>query len=245
MNLCIDVGNTQVKLGAYNVSGQLEHYERIANLNEKDLEKILKQWGIEYAILSSVRAEHEGVVDYLKQHLKKVLKLSSELPLPITNEYQTPRTLGNDRLAGVIGASTLYPNENLLVVDAGTCITYDFITKDNIYFGGSILPGIEMRFKALNHFTAKLPLVEKVELNSFIGNTTQTSIQTGVLFGVLHELKGFKQQYQAKFGNIKVIVTGGDTSFFESQLKNEIFAQPNLVLIGLNKILEYNINLKI
>lgn len=241
MKLCIDVGNTQVKLGVYDAEGKMQYFGRIENLTAAGLKNILSDWTIEYAILSSVRAEHEAVLDYLTKRLKKVVKLSSELPLPITNQYKTPKTLGNDRLAGVVGASVLCPNENVLVVDAGTCIKYDFITADKTYLGGSILPGIEMRFKALNHFTAKLPLVEPAELDSFIGNTTQTSIQTGVLFGVLHEFKGFKQQYQQQFGDIKVLVTGGDTSFFESQLKNEIFAQPNLVLIGLNKILDYNI----
>jgi type III pantothenate kinase len=241
MNLCIDVGNTQVKLGVYNSQSSLLSFSKHPELTIAVLETLFLKFEIKQAILSSVRVEHLVVLEFLETQLKTVLQLSSKTKVPLQSQYLTPETLGNDRLAAAIGANALYPQENVLIVDAGTCITYDFVTFDASYMGGSILPGIKMRFQALHELTAKLPLIKQEDLDSFIGTSTKTSIQTGVLCGVLHELRGFKSQYEQKFGNIKVIVTGGDASYFESQLKNEIFAQPKLVLIGLNTILNYNI----
>lgn len=241
MNLCIDVGNTQVKLGVYDSKDCLLWFSKHPELTIAVLETLFLKFEIKQAILSSVRVEHRLVFDFLEQTLKTVLQLSSKTNVPLQSQYKTPETLGNDRLAAVVGANVLHPKNGVLVIDAGTCITYDFVTADATYMGGSILPGIKMRFQALHELTAKLPLIEQEDLDSFIGTSTKTSIQTGVLCGVLHELRGFKSQYEQEFGNIKVIVTGGDASYFESQLKNEIFAQPKLVLIGLNKILNYNI----
>lgn len=241
MNLCIDVGNTQVKFGVYDLAGKLLECFKTPDLTIASLETIVLKFGIKQAIVSSVRAEHEEVLFFLEQKLNNVLKLSPAIQVPIQSQYQTPKTLGNDRLAVAVAATVLYPKEHVLIVDAGTCITYDFVTKEAVYMGGSILPGINMRFKALHALTAKLPLIEQEVLDTFIGTSTKTSIQTGIMQGVLHELNGFRSQYKQQFGNIRVIVTGGDASYFESQLKNEIFALPNLVLIGLNKILDYNI----
>ncbi|MFT5645851.1 MAG: type III pantothenate kinase [Aureispira sp.] len=241
MNLCIDVGNTQVKLGVYDSKDSLLWFSKHPELTIAVLETLFLKFEIKQAILSSVRVEHAVVLEFLEASLETVLQLSSKTNVPLQSQYQTPETLGNDRLAAVAGANALYPKNGVLVIDAGTCITYDFVTADATYMGGSILPGITMRFQALHKLTAKLPLIEPADLDSFIGVSTKTSIQTGVLYGVLHELRGFKLQYEQEFGNIKVIVTGGDASYFESQLKNEIFAQPKLVLIGLNKILNYNI----
>ncbi|BDS14602.1 type III pantothenate kinase [Aureispira anguillae] len=241
MNLCIDVGNTQVKFGLYNAKGELCSFFRNPELTVEFLQTILTDFEVKNAILSSVRVENEAAFAFLEERLDKVLSLSPDVLVPIESVYETPKTLGNDRLAVVVGATVLYPNEGVLVVDAGTCITYDFITASGVYMGGSILPGINMRFRALHELTAKLPLIEAETLDVFIGTSTKTSIQTGIMQGVLHELKGFRTQYGRQFGNIRLIVTGGDASYFESQLKNEIFAQPNLVLIGLNKILDYNI----
>lgn len=241
MNLCIDVGNTRVKLAVLNATNQLMDLQFVDVLEQVHVQKMLEQYACRHAIISSVRGAQPTIKAWLAKELETVLELTATLPVPIQNRYKTPKTLGKDRLAGVVGAMALYPDENVLVVDAGTCITYDFISKTKDYWGGNILPGIVMRFKSMAHFTAKLPLVAQEPLDSFIGNSTKTAMQTGVLYGVLHELSGFKQQYEQQFGHIRVIVTGGDASYFESQFKNEIFAQPNLVLIGLNKILNYNI----
>ncbi len=240
-NLCIDVGNTRVKLAVFDEKDQLLDVQVLEDLDTHVLGKIIHQFNCQNAIISSVRAENEKARAFLTQKVQQLFFLTAELPLPIQNDYKSPKTLGKDRLAAIVGATVLMPRENVLVLDAGTCITYDFITKEGRYLGGSILPGIVMRFKSMAQFTAKLPLVEPAELENFIGTNTKTSLQTGVMYGVLHELRGFKRQYQEEFGNINVIVTGGDASYFESQLKNEIFAQPNLVPIGLNRILNYNI----
>lgn len=240
MNLCIDIGNTKVKFGISNLEGKLETFLKTSNLTIAFLKTILLEYSIKQAIVSSVRVKDEAVLSFLEKELETVLILSSAIRIPIESQYQTPKTLGNDRLAVVVAATVLYPGQQVLVVDAGTCITYDFITKDAVYMGGNILPGINMRFKALHELTAKLPLIEQDVLETFIGTSTKTSIQTGIMQGVLHELRGFRSQYEHQFGNIQVIVTGGDASYFESQLKSEIFALPNLVLIGLNKILNYN-----
>jgi len=240
MNLCIDVGNTRIKVAAFSQTGELLELAVHDNWPQEALVTMIEKYNCQAGIVSSVRENAQEQANLLQTYLQKVCLLTADLPTPIQNQYKTPKTLGKDRLAAVVGATKLLPQKNVLVVDAGTCITYDFVTAANVYHGGSILPGIDMRFKSMHHFTAKLPLVQRTTLTHFIGNTTQTALQTGVLFGVLHELRGFRQQYEAQFGDIAVIVTGGDASYFESQLKSEIFAQPNLVLIGLNQILNYN-----
>ncbi|MDC0230401.1 type III pantothenate kinase [Aureispira] len=240
MNLCIDAGNTRVKIAIFNNDGLLVEKQVYNILDETILNKIINNYPCKNAIISSVKAPHDETIALLTKKMNHLFLLTADLPIPINSLYETPHSLGKDRLAGVVGATVLMPKENVLVVDAGTCITYDFITNNKDYLGGSILPGIVMRFKSMANYTAQLPLVEKAEIDFFIGTTTKTSIQTGVLQGVLHEIRGFKEQYKQQFGKIKVIVTGGDASYFESQLKNEIFVQPTLVLIGLNQILTYN-----
>ena len=240
MNLCIDIGNSFIKLAVFNAEGVLLTSLRFSEVDVDCFASLINEYYVERAILSSVQTVDNDLIVLLRNSLDKVIELSSEINIPVRNSYKTPETLGNDRVAVVVAATVLFPQENVLIVDAGTCITYDFITENNEYLGGSILPGINMRFKSMAEFTAKLPLAKMEVLDSFVGNSTQSSLQTGVMQGVLHEIKGFKDQYQQQFGNIRLIVTGGDASYFESQLKNEIFAEPNLVLIGLNRILNFN-----
>jgi type III pantothenate kinase len=240
MNLCIDIGNTRIKFAIFDQENKMVALELANDWDITLLSGLLKQFPIQAAIISSVRDEDIALRTFLQKHLKTVLNLNSDTALPIHNQYQTPKTLGKDRIAAVVGALRLYPNRNLLVLDAGTCITYDFVDTHQNYWGGSILPGINMRLQSMHHFTAKLPLLEPTLPNNFVGDTTATAMLTGVFYGVLHELNGFRKQYSAKYGAIQVVITGGDSSYFESQLKNEIFAQPNLVLIGLNHILHYN-----
>jgi type III pantothenate kinase len=173
-----------------------------------------------------------------------VIWLTSEIEVPVKNNYSTPHTLGMDRLAGVVGAFQLYPGTNCLVVDAGTTITCDFLDEEGHYQGGSITPGIDMRFKSLSEYTDKLPLVESDwDSPPFIGNNTEGSIRSGVLNGVVSEIEGIIRRYDHKFSNLKVIICGGDAQYFESRLKDSIFA-PHLVLIGLNSILMYHVQNK-
>jgi type III pantothenate kinase len=165
------------------------------------------------------------------------------LPLPIKILYATPQTLGVDRIAGSCGALQLFPGKNTLVIDAGTCITYDFTDSSKQYYGGSISPGLKMRFQAVHTFTARLPLVSPAENPELIGNSTETSIQSGIVNGTVAEIDGIIDRYRQKYPDLQVILCGGDGPFFENKLKASIFASPDLVLIGLNSVLIHNVRL--
>jgi type III pantothenate kinase len=185
-----------------------------------------------------VSKETDQLTDGIKAN--RIFILSPALPLPITIQYDTPHTLGVDRIAGACGAKQLFPDVHTLVIDAGTCVTYDFTDSQGIYYGGGISPGLRMRFEALHTFTAKLPLVEPGQA-PLIGTNTETSIQSGVVNGMLAEMDGIIRQYQEKYPLLQVILCGGDGSFFENRLKASIFASPDLVLIGLNSVLIHNV----
>ncbi len=243
MNLCIDIGNTRTKVAVFDAEGSLIKLIIRNDYTSGKLDKVLKKYEIEHVIVSSVKKKQGKYKRLVGNKVKTFVELSHETPIPVTNLYHTPETLGKDRLAGVVGANFLFPGNDVLVVDAGTCITYDIIDSEGNYYGGSILPGIEMRFKALSTFTARLPHVHRDLLESHIGDTTLTSIQTGIQFGVVYEMKGFISKYRENYPDIRVLVTGGDASFFESQMENQIFAVPELVLMGLNQILNYNVNI--
>ena len=168
------------------------------------------------------------------------LQLTHHTQIPILNRYKTPETLGKDRLAAVIGAQVEFPGQNCLVIDAGTCITYDLLTADKTYHGGTIAPGIQMRLEAMHKMTAKLPLAERSPLGPIIGTSTTTALQNGAQWGALLEAKAFIDQCEEHYGSLQVIFTGGDAGFFEKHLKRKIFVNQHLVLTGLNKILTYN-----
>jgi type III pantothenate kinase len=238
MNLVIDSGNTAMKVGIFNHQGLVEKHV-FATVGEMRLG--LMDMRPRNAIISSVKRNAEEIFALIDANRKFIL--NQDLPIPVKNLYATPATLGVDRLAGVCGARELFPDQNCLVIDAGTCITYDFIDKGGAYHGGAISPGLNMRFEAVHTFTAKLPLVPSKPDVPLIGNSTETSIQSGVVNGLLAELQGIISQYSQKFENLRVILCGGDARFFENQMKASIFASPELVLIGLNSILNHNVNL--
>jgi type III pantothenate kinase len=239
MNLCIDIGNTKAKIALFEQDVLIENWSR-NNVSIEWLEKQLADKNINAAILSSTRGNHPEILAYLQSKYFSI-DFNHETHLPIQNHYATPQTLGRDRIAAVCGAQFLYPNQNVLVIDAGTCITLDAITKNGDYYGGSIHPGISMRFKALNNYTGKLPLVKRQNMHDFVGDSTENSILVGVVFATIKEIEGMMSEYKVKYGELIVIITGGDASFFESQMKSKIFAHSNLVLAGLNKILNYNV----
>ena len=160
--------------------------------------------------------------------------------MPFKNHYTTPETLGVDRMALVSAASKSFKKENVLIIDAGTCITYDFLNDENKYLGGAISPGVEMRYKSLHTFTAKLPLLKKKMPQSFFGDSTEDAIHVGVVISVLNEIEGFISNYQKEYPNLRVILTGGDAHFLRDRIKNDIFANSNFLLEGLNYILETN-----
>jgi type III pantothenate kinase len=237
MNLVIDYGNSAAKVGIFDHQNLLE--KRTINSLD-DLVAYVKSSSADNIIVSSVKEDSAKILEFARAVPRKFI-LSHALPLPIKNLYATPTTLGVDRIAGVCGAQQIFPNEHCLVIDAGTCITFDFIDSRGRFFGGAISPGLNMRFKAVHTFTAKLPLVSLTESISLIGDSTESCIQSGVINGTIAELDGIIDQYSNKFDGLRVILCGGDSLFFENKLKTSIFASPDLVLIGLNSILNYNV----
>lgn len=240
-NLIIDIGNTNAKILVFEGSHIASTY-RTDNQGDEMLEclkNVLSQIGPCPCIVSSVRTENPDLAFFLQEHTSYALQLSSTIPLPINIQYGTPHTLGKDRIAGVVGAHNIFPASNVLVVDAGTAVTYDFLDAEGNYHGGNIAPGVRLRFEALHQFTSKLPLVSASETFSATGCSTETAIQGGVQMGILFEIEGYIRHYQNSFPGLKVILTGGDAFYFAEKLKNTIFAEPNLVPIGLNSILSY------
>ena len=230
--IAIDEGNTFVKLALF------ENEQLVLKESDIDLERATKLFSeCDRLILSTVKRNTLFEPLLASEY---AISLNSSTPLPIMNSYETPHTLGNDRIALAVGAAANFSNTNVLVIDAGTCVTYDFINSKNEYLGGSISPGIQMRYNALHHFTSQLPLLKSVEKVKLTSANTETSIHSGVINGVLAEIDGIIQRYTNQYPEIKVIVTGGDLKFFDKGLKNSIFANPNLLMEGLNKILDYN-----
>lgn len=192
------------------------------------------------AILSSTRKVDEQLVQFLRENFEQFIELDHTTRLPIANLYETPETLGKDRLAAAIGANELFPDQNILVIDAGTAITYDLVSANNQYLGGNISPGLQMRFKALNEFTGKLPLVEGSNYYSKIGKNTTDAIRAGVQNGILFEIERTIEMFVNKYPNLQVILTGGDSVFIDQLLNEDVLVHLNLTLIGLNRILEFN-----
>ena len=238
MNLVVDYGNSSAKVAIFD---QHELKEKHTFARPDDLKSFLSTSSAENFIISSVTTEAEAVSQWAKAKNKFIL--SHALPLLVQILYTTPHTLGVDRIAGSCGAIQLFPGRNTLVIDAGTCITYDFTDSSKQYYGGSISPGLKMRFQAVHTFTARLPLVNPAENPELIGNSTETSIQSGIVNGTLAEIDGIIGRYRQKSPDLQVILCGGDGPFFENKLKASIFASPDLVLIGLNSVLIHNVRL--
>ena len=240
MNLIIDVGNSNVKLAVFQ-QDKLMHKSiiELRQLNES-IEIIKTNFPkIEKAIISSVGNLQHSQIQNIKKHFTTFI-LDSALKIPFKNLYKTPKTLGVDRIALVSASVNQFPNKNVLIIDVGTCITYDFITSKNEYLGGAISPGIRLRYKTLNNLTANLPLLETEIPKGIIGDSTSSAIHSGVIYGILKEIDGIIDEYQKKYSDLTVILTGGDANLLSNQLKNSIFANSNFLLEGLNFILEFN-----
>lgn len=237
--LIIDFGNTLTKIAVFQ-RDEIIRLQTTDRVSTQLLQELKDLFNLEHAIISSVTTIPDEVINYLQSQFL-LIQLNHNTAVPVTNLYQTPETLGNDRLAVVVAAAALHPGKNCLVIDAGTCITYDIIDKDKNYFGGSISPGMALRFRALNTFTKRLPLVTHRNFEGLTGATTEGSIQSGVLNGIAVEIDGIISQYSTSYPGLQILITGGDMNFFAKNLKSNIFAVPNLVLIGLNKILEFNV----
>ncbi|NNF73899.1 MAG: type III pantothenate kinase [Flavobacteriaceae bacterium] len=240
MNLIIDVGNTKAKIAIFSKGKLL----RKNSLPHAELKPELKSWIKKYKSLKKVIIASVGPIkdthfNYLPKSLEKII-VSSKTGIPFTNKYNTPKTLGVDRVALVAAAARLYPKKNVLVIDAGSCITFDFINSKNEYLGGAISPGIRLRYEALHNFTANLPLLDAKMPANYLGRSTNSSIHSGVIYGLINEIQGVIDTYKENWSDLTVILTGGDAKLLSKRLKNSIFANPNFLLIGLNEILEFN-----
>ena len=240
MNLVIDVGNTFIKLGVFD-NQQLKLKKTCIKTDFSHvLDEIAESYPeIKHTLVASVGNLSEDLMKKLQQQYT-LLYLDEQTVIPFKNKYSTPQTLGVDRIAVISAAAQQFPRKNVLVIDAGTCITYDFISSENEYFGGAISPGIVLRYQALHSFTEKLPLLNAHIPKTLIGNSTDSSIHSGVVNGVLYEIDGFIENYKNEFADLTVILTGGDAHFLRDSIKNDIFANSNFLLEGLNHILEFN-----
>ena len=239
-NLIVDIGNSRIKT-AFFEEDQIVLEKAYESLEEFKLE--IGKLNFEHCIISSVKFTEEE----LKMKFNfDFLYLTRQTAIPITNKYGTPDTLGVDRKAAAVGARAMFGEGNLLSIDLGSCITYDFLNQKNEYLGGAISPGLKMRFQAMHQMTARLPLAEFIENEkiNIIGDRTESGLQSGVYHGILFEIEGFIAAYQEQHQDLKVIICGGDSKFFETLTKDHIFVIPNLVLHGLNRILTYNVNKK-
>lgn len=211
------------------------------NVSDRGIIKIIKKYNPENVLISSVRRGIGKIVE-LSTRTTNTIVLNHNTPLPIKSLYKTPQTLGVDRMASVVGAKFLYENKNNLVIDLGTCITYDLLDNEGTYHGGGISPGVDMRLKAMHKFTSKLPLIAVKGDPELIGKTTKECMLSGAVNGTIAELEGIINRYRQFFEDLNIIFCGGAAFFFESKIKDDIFAIPNLVLVGLNQILRFNLN---
>lgn len=240
MNLIVDAGNTSVKLAVFDNNLMVHFVNSTQTSFLKKIQHLFSDFPkIDYAIVSSVSLLGKKDIDALSVFCK-VHELTPASKVPFKNSYASPATLGVDRLA--LAAAAFYHNgsSNTLVIDAGSCITYDMVNDYGEYVGGAISPGIAMRFKSMHNQTANLPLLEKKGILDFIGNSTESCMQSGVINGVCQEIDGVIDQYLGRFKDLTVILTGGDTDFLSKRLKNGIFAHSSFLLEGLNYLLEYN-----
>lgn len=231
ITLCLDFGNTRQKVAVYN-NKELVATEVLPNLETTTIEELLKKYSPNKAILSSVINHPESLVKTLQQHTQLHI-LNSQSKLPITTPVGKPETIGADRLALCSAAVGLYPNKHCLVIGLGSCITYNFVNKFSQFLGGSISPGMQMRFKAMNQYTALLPIVPAEHLFPLIGYDTKTNLQSGVLLGLAKEIEGVIGMYQEKYCELKVLLTGGDAVFFKEHINKEIEYIEDLLFKGL------------
>ncbi len=241
MILTIDVGNTRIKSAVFenNTLVELFVFDRVEL--EKKISNILNKYTeIDVLVVASV-----GNIDFqdfffLPKHIK-IQWITSDFLFPFKNKYETPTTLGVDRMVLASGAVLQFPNQNRLVIDAGSCVTYDFIDDEDNYLGGAISLGLKLRYKALHEYTAKLPLLDPKFSNHYIGNSTSESLHSGVINGLIYEIEGFINQYESEYSKFTIILTGGDADFLAKRLKNTIFANSNFLLESLNYTFQYKI----
>ena len=250
MNLCIDQGNSRTKVALMTDEGKLVNHFIYKHFSSADVDRLFDLYDIRNSIISSVVDIEAATVNALSRRSEHFVLFDHNTPVPITNSYDTPATLGLDRLAAAVGAKSLCPEENLLIIDAGSAITYDFVSAEGEYMGGNIAPGLKMRFTILQQMTKKLPLVEvdENELIPLFGKNTRDAIAAGVIRGVAYEVKGYMRTLQEKVQHFQTFLTGGNAPYVLNNVRKSRTEQRNLkfekhlVLIGLNNILRLNVN---
>jgi len=240
ISFCIDKGNTLTKIGVF-VDNELVFEVNDTCFDRLSLQQLIDQYKPTACILSNVGSYDLDLIQFLQDKFEIFVEFDSSTPIPIVNAYKTPQSLGKDRLAAAVGATFMKPNANILVVDAGTAITYDFVDASGVFHGGNIAPGLLMRLQALNEFTNNLPLVELVDSDELLGVDTNSAILLGALKGIEFEINGYFRALSFKYAELSIFLTGGNSNYFVSKLKSPIFAQKNLVLTGLNRILQFNV----
>lgn len=239
MLLVIDVGNTKIKAAVFKETTLFERVVFDVAEGGDVLDKIFSGYPeITAAIISSVGAGTENMQEQIGGRVPVII-VGHDTPVPFKSLYATPHSLGIDRLVLSAGAVLAFPLRNRLVIDAGTCVTYDFTDADNAYHGGAISPGLRLRYEALHNFTARLPLLTREMPDSITGNSTAQSIHSGVVNALLFEIQGFIDDYKNKYGDVVVIMTGGDAEFLAERFKNTIFANSNFLLESLNQLYLY------
>lgn len=242
MNICIDQGNSRTKIALFRRNGTIHKTFMYKHFSVADVERLFSLYSISDSIISSVVNPEPSVVNALHRLSRTFILFDHTTPVPLVNHYETPETLGLDRLAAAVGAVGLLPGVNLLIIDVGTAITYDFVDKDGGYYGGNIAPGIKMRLHVLKQMTKKLPLieVEEDELLPLFGKNTRDAIAAGVIRGVAFETKGYIRTLEERVDKLQTIITGGYSPFVVRNVQSNLMYEKHLVLKGLNKILEYN-----
>jgi type III pantothenate kinase len=238
VTLCFDFGNTRKKMAVFQ-EAVIKETISLADDSIETVQSLINQFQPEKSILSSV-IDHNKAIEELLASKTKFHKLGHLTKVPFIVVVGKPETMGADRLALAAAAIHFYPQKNNLVIGLGTCVTYNFINKYHEFVGGGISPGMEMRLKAMNHFTAKLPFVKSDNNVPLIGYDTNTNLLSGVVLGMAYEIDGFINAYKERFVNFNVLLTGGDIAYLGSHLKNKIFADPDLIFKGLYEISELN-----
>jgi type III pantothenate kinase len=241
MNLVIDQGNTQCKLALFENTDEPEAVFSTGVLTNSFLQTIKDQFKPARAIYSSVAGEDPDILSWLRESFDYFIPLKPTTPVPIRIEYGTADSLGVDRIAAAVGAVSIKPGHPLLVVDMGTAITYDMVDRQGVFKGGNIAPGLQLRFQALHQYTRRLPLVSPDERFLPLGTDTEKAIRSGVMQGILYELEGYLRDYREEYTDLFAFLTGGDSHYFAKRVKSGIFVCENLVLIGLNHILEHHV----
>ena len=242
MNLCIDQGNSRTKVALMTDEGKMLNHFIYKQFSSEEVERLFDLYDITDSIISSVVDVEAAVINVLHRRSQHFVLFDHHTPVPIINRYDTPQTLGQDRLAAAVGAKSLCPEENLLIIDVGSAITYDFVSATGEYMGGNIAPGLKMRFTMLQRMTKKLPLVEvdENELIPLFGKNTRDAIAAGVVRGVAYEVKGYIRTLKERMPHMKTFLTGGNAPYVLKNVHMDIQYEKHLVLMGLNTILIFN-----